>query len=168
MTRNRVVRLVAGAIPAAFLLIAAPAVTDAHAELVLASPAPGTGLAQAPAAVVIKFSEQLNLSLSRIEVLDASGADVGSGPTEAVAGDAQAMRRPLGLFPTGQYTVRWGACPRWTDTPCVAATRSRSGPGRPGTTLGSVVPFDDSELLVRFAPDLWRPALSTWRGGSCR
>jgi len=89
------------------LLFGTPAVAMAHAEVLLASPSPGTGLAQAPAAVVIKFSEPLNLSLSRIEVLDASGSDVGSGPTEAVNGDPQAMRRPLGLLPIGQYTVRW-------------------------------------------------------------
>jgi copper transport protein len=89
------------------LLLGAPAGAQAHAEVVLASPQAGIGLAQAPAAVVIKFSEPLNVSLSRIEVLDSSGADVGSGPTEVVAGDAQAMRRPLGLLPTGQYTVRW-------------------------------------------------------------
>jgi copper transport protein len=89
------------------LQLGAPAVAQAHAELQLASPAPGTGLAQAPAAVVIKFSEPLNLSLSRIEVLAATGADVGSGPTEAVPGDAEAMQRPLGLLPIGQYTVRW-------------------------------------------------------------
>jgi len=92
---------------AVLLQLGAPAVAQAHAELQLASPAPGTGLAQAPASFVIKFSEPLNLSLSRIEVLDATGADVGSGPTEAVAGDADAMRRPLGLLPTGQYAVRW-------------------------------------------------------------
>jgi copper transport protein len=95
------------AIAAGTLLFSAPPVAQAHAELQLASPAPGTGLAQAPAAVVIKFSEPLNLSLSRIEVFDASAADVGSGPTEAVPGDADAMRRPLGILPTGQYAVRW-------------------------------------------------------------
>src|SRR6266540_4686010 len=87
--------------------LGSPATVVAHAEILLASPAPGTGLAQAPAAVVIKFSEPLNIALSRIEVLDRTGADVGQGPTQAVAGDAQAMRRPLGLLPTGQYTVRW-------------------------------------------------------------
>src|SRR2546422_3027131 len=106
MATLRLTRLLAtlGVVP---LLLGAPAVAQAHAELQLASPAPGTGLAQAPAAVVIKFSEPLNISLSRIEVLDATGGDVGSGPTEAVPGDADAMRRPLGLLPTGQYTVRW-------------------------------------------------------------
>ncbi len=88
-------------------VLGSPSAVAAHAELILASPAPGTGLAQAPAAVVIKFSEPLNVALSRIEVLDSSGADVGQGPTLSVAGDAQAMRRPLGLLPIGQYTVRW-------------------------------------------------------------
>ena len=89
------------------LLVGAPGVAAAHAELVLASPEPGTGLAQAPAAVVIKFSEPLNFALSRIQVLDGSVTDVGQGPTLAVEGDLQAMRRKLGLLPTGQYTVRW-------------------------------------------------------------
>ena len=103
---RRLARLVA-ALGAIALLLGAPATAQAHAELLLASPAPGTGLVQAPAAVVIKFSEPLNLALSRIEVLDSTGADVGSGPTEAVPGDTLAMRRPLGLLPTGQYIVRW-------------------------------------------------------------
>ena len=91
----------------AILTLAVPPAVAAHAELVLASPGPGMGLAQAPAAVVIKFSEPLNLALSRIQVLDSSGTDVGQGPTEAVAGDPNAARRALGLLPTGQYTVRW-------------------------------------------------------------
>src|SRR2546425_8279041 len=89
------------------VLVGTPAVAQAHAELLLASPSPGTGLAQAPAAVVIKFSEPLNVALSRIQVLDSSGADLGQGPTLAVAGDTQALRRPLGLLSTGQYVVRW-------------------------------------------------------------
>lgn len=92
---------------AVLIQLSAPAVAQAHAELLLASPAPGTGLAQAPAAVVIKFSEPLNLSLSRIQVLDGTGADVGQGPTQPVPGDAQAMRRPLGLLQPGPYVVRW-------------------------------------------------------------
>lgn len=79
----------------------------AHAELALAKPAPGTGLPQAPAAVVLKFSEPLNISISRIRVLDATGLDVGMGSTETVGGDPTAMQRRLGLLPVGQYTVAW-------------------------------------------------------------
>ena len=74
---------------AAAFALGAPGAVAAHAKILLASPEPGTGLSQAPAAVVIKFSEPLNTALSRIEVLDASGTDVGQGPTLAVAGDAQ-------------------------------------------------------------------------------
>lgn len=107
-SRGWLSRLLAG-LAAGVLVLCAPATALAHAELLLASPQPGTGLAQAPAAVVIKFSEPLNLALSRIEVLDATGTDVGQGPTLAVAGDPRAMRRPLGLLPTGQYTVAWSS-----------------------------------------------------------
>ncbi|MDQ2965070.1 MAG: copper resistance protein CopC, partial [Chloroflexota bacterium] len=80
---------------------------SAHAEIVLAKPAPGSGLPQAPAAVVIKFTEPLNLALSRIEVIDGTGTDVGSGQTEPVEGDPAAMQRRLGILPAGPYTVRW-------------------------------------------------------------
>jgi copper transport protein len=106
LTGTPLVRLCAGLLVAAQLL-SAPAGALAHAELLIASPGPGIGLAQAPAAVVIKFSEPLNFALSRIEVLDPTGIDVGSRPTEAVVGDSQAMRRPLGVLPIGQYVVRW-------------------------------------------------------------
>ena len=77
---------------AVLLQLGSPAVAQAHAELQLASPAPGTGLAQAPASVVIKFSEPLNLELSRILVLDPTGRDVGTGSTAAVTGDPDAMQ----------------------------------------------------------------------------
>lgn len=106
MLRAAWLRLIA-ALAIAAVLLGAPSVTQAHAELLLASPGPGIGLAQAPAAVVIKFSEPLNFALSQIEVLNSSGVEVGSRPTEAVVGDTQAMRRPLGILPTGQYTVHW-------------------------------------------------------------
>ena len=144
------------------LLLAAPSAAQAHAELVLESPAPGSGLAQAPAAVVIKFSERLNLTLSRIEVLDASGADVGSGPTEAVAGDSQALRRPLGLLPTGQYTVRWTSVSALDGHALRGSYSFAVGTGAdPGTTLADS-PLDSEGpfgLLGRFVELV---ALGTW------
>jgi copper transport protein len=99
--------VLAATLAALFALALPPGPAAAHAELVLAKPAPGTGLPQAPAAVVIKFTEPLNLSLSRVEVVDATGADVGTGPTQPVEGDPTAMQRRLGLLPAGPYTVRW-------------------------------------------------------------
>jgi methionine-rich copper-binding protein CopC len=79
----------------------------AHAELVQATPAPGSGPPQAPGAVVVRFNEPLNRRLSGIEVLDPSGRDVGEGATLPVEGDARAMKRRLGLLSPGVYTVQW-------------------------------------------------------------
>src|SRR6266568_177181 len=82
---------------------ASPAV--AHAVLIAANPAPGDGVPAPPNDVVLRFSETLNLELSRISVLDAQGRDVASGPTVAVVGDEHAMRRSLGRLTTGRYRV---------------------------------------------------------------
>lgn len=98
--------IVAGCLAVGWL-VATASPAAAHAEFIDASPAPGTGLAQAPAQVVIRFSEPLNLSLSSIDVVDERGADAGDGRTLPVEGDRQAMRRRLGLLEPGRYTVRW-------------------------------------------------------------
>lgn len=155
------IRLLAGLVVGT-LTLGAPAATLAHAELVLASPEPGTGLAQAPAAVIIKFSEPLNVALSRIEVFDGSGADVGQGPTLVVAGDPRAMRRPLGLLPTGQYKVAWTSVSA-LDGHTLRGTYSFAvGTGAdPGTTLADS-PLDSEGplgLIGRFAALV---ALGTW------
>lgn len=97
----------AGVVSALLLALGLAGPAAGHAGLVLASPFPGSGLAQAPGSVILKFSEPLNVSLSRIEVIDSSGLDVGDGATLPVEGDDKAMRRTLGLLPVGQYTVRW-------------------------------------------------------------
>ena len=139
-----------------------PGGVAAHAEVLLASPSPGTGLAQAPAAVVIKFSEPLNLALSRIEILDSSGADVGQGATVAVAGDPQAMRRPLGLLPTGPYTVRWTSAST-LDGHTLRGTYSFAvGTGAsPSTTLADS-PLDSEGPLGLLGRFVELVALGTW------
>lgn len=80
---------------------------QAHAGLVAAVPAPGVGLPQAPGAAVLRFSEPLNIRLSRIEVVDRQGKAATVGPTSPVPGDPRAMQRKLGLLSPGQYTVKW-------------------------------------------------------------
>lgn len=106
MGERRLRALGAAAVVAAALCVSAvPA--SAHATLVAATPAPGTGLPQAPGAVVIRFTEPLNPRLSRIEVLDDDGRDIGGGRTTLAGDDATALRRPLPLLPPGRFTVRW-------------------------------------------------------------
>ena len=92
----------------AVLVVATGALpASAHADFVSASPDPGTGLPQAPGAVVIKFTEPLIEDLSSIEVTGPAGETATKGPTSPVEGDPSAMKRRLGLLAPGQYTVRW-------------------------------------------------------------
>ena len=93
------------AVAAVLVLSAAPA--GAHAEVADASPAPGTGVPQAPGAVAIRFTEPLVRELSAIEVTAADGTVATTGPTLRVEGDDHAMRRRLALLRPGVYTVRW-------------------------------------------------------------
>jgi copper transport protein len=105
--RGRLFRALLSALAAGVYVIAAGSPAWAHAELADASPAPGSGLAQAPGAAVLRFNEPLNRRLSKIEILDPSGRDVGEGPTLAVEGDPNAMKRRLGLLSPGVYTIDW-------------------------------------------------------------
>jgi copper transport protein len=154
--------LVAGVV----LVLGVPASVAAHADLVLASPAPGTGLASAPAAVVIKFSEPLNLALSRIQVIDSSGRDVGQGATQAVAGDPQAARRTLGLLPTGQYTVRWTSVSALDGHTLSGSYSFAVGTSASGETTLADSPLDSEGplgLVGRFAALV---ALGAWLASS--
>lgn len=105
--RERRLRAVWAVCVAAGTLFFSTAPASAHATLVAATPAPGTGLPQAPGAVVIRFTEPLNPRLSRIEVLDDDDRDVGAGKTTLAGDDANALRRRLPLLPPGRFTVRW-------------------------------------------------------------
>ncbi len=94
---------------AGFTLSAAPAV--AHAFLKTASPAVGSTLPQAPAAVTITFSERIEPLFSTIAVQDASGAKMDDGHVHS-AGDESRLAIGLKPLPPGVYAVTWHA----TDT----------------------------------------------------
>lgn len=87
--------------------VAAAAPAAAHASFVAATPSPGSALPQAPGAVVLTFTEPLNRQLSRVEVRDRDGRDVGDGATRPVPNNPSGMQRKLGLLRPGVYTVRW-------------------------------------------------------------
>lgn len=107
MTRLAARRLAVVALLGCLLVSALATPAAAHAGFVAASPAPGSGLPQAPGAVVLRFTEPLNYGLSSVRVVDAAGDEVTAGPATPVEGDPQAIERPLGLLVPGQYTVRW-------------------------------------------------------------
>lgn len=105
--RRRLLQAAAVAFLALLALSGDARPAGAHADFVSAEPEPGTGMPQAPGAVVMKFSEPLIDDLSTIDVVGPTGEDAGDGPTIPVDGDPNAMKRPLGLLAPGQYTVRW-------------------------------------------------------------
>lgn len=144
--------------------LSSPFAANAHAEIVLASPAPGVGLPQAPGAVVIKFSEPLNLELSRIDILDLAGTDVGEGPTLPVEGDAQAMQRKLGLVPVGVYTVRWITVSRLDGHVLRGSYRFGVGsPARPDAVVRNS-PLDSEGPLGLLGRYVALIGLSLWSG----
>ena len=157
-------RFIIGGAVASVLLFASAGAALAHAELALADPAAGVGLAQAPAAVIIKFTEPLNLDLSHIDVLDTQGVEVGQGPTEAVPGDPFSMRRALGFLTVGQYAVQWtsvstldGHVLQGTYTFAVGAAAP------PGTTL-QAGPLDSEGPLGLIGEFVALVGLTVWVG----
>ena len=89
----------------ALALVAAPA--RAHANLVRALPSPGTAVDPAPLVVYAEFSEAIDLGYSSLEVLDANGESVITGPTEADPTSQTAMLVPVADLDDGTYVVVW-------------------------------------------------------------
>ena len=105
--RRRASAATLGVVVATGVILTGGGPASAHAGLLSASPGPGIGVPQPPGAVVLRFSEPLNLQLSRIQVQDRTGRDGGQGSALAVPGDPRAMQRKLGFLRPGDYLVRW-------------------------------------------------------------
>lgn len=86
-----------------------PLAALAHAHPQQRTPAPQAVLQQAPQAVRIVFSEDLEPVFSTLKVTDDQGHVVSSG--KASVGDEQPalLHVPLQALDTGTYTVRWHA-----------------------------------------------------------
>ena len=86
-------------------LLVLPAVASAHALLIASNPAPGAGLAAAPAAITATFSEPLNRPLSSLKLTTTAGAAVRA--TVASDGETRLVLRPLQRLARGVYELRW-------------------------------------------------------------
>lgn len=62
---------------------------------------------QAPDALTLTFTEEPEPALSTIQVVDASGRTISSGPAAPVPGNALALRVPIQAPGNGVYTVSW-------------------------------------------------------------
>jgi methionine-rich copper-binding protein CopC len=93
---------------AAVLLTIAPiAPAFAHAFPDHSVPAVGGTIAQSPTEIRIWFTQKLEPSFSKIEVLDASGARVDQGDTKVDAQDRTLLRVSVKPLAAGIYKVVW-------------------------------------------------------------
>jgi methionine-rich copper-binding protein CopC len=79
----------------------------AHAFLDHASPAVGSTVRTAPAAVRIWFTQKLEPAFSTIKVIDAKGNVVASSNKAVDASDRTLLRLPVPPLPAGTYRVVW-------------------------------------------------------------
>src|SRR5713226_8041479 len=99
-------RLVAAAWLVAALLL--PATAFAHANLERAEPAPGTQLDQAPRQLQLFFSEAVDSSFSRVQLLNAQRDGVDRGDSHVAPNDPRSLVVSLpDQLPNGVYTVAW-------------------------------------------------------------
>jgi methionine-rich copper-binding protein CopC len=106
MVNHRMIAAAAGFAGAAAL--GAPTV-HANAFLDHASPAVGSSLPSAPAAVTMWFTQQLEPAFSTATVTDKAGNPVGTGPAQVDSKDPTELQVPLKKLPPGTYTVAWHA-----------------------------------------------------------
>lgn len=94
---------------AALALLAVPQLALGHAQLVSSSPGAGEAAEKAPPELRLVFSEIVELEHSRVELSDASGHPVATGPSRLEPGDARVVVVPLEGLPEGAYSVSWRA-----------------------------------------------------------
>jgi copper transport protein len=101
----RVISLAAAAL---LLWAALPTVASAHANLDRAEPAAGTALDQPPPQLRLFFSEAVDASFSRVQLLDDKREAVDRGDSRVAPDDPRSMIVSLpSSLPNGVYTVSW-------------------------------------------------------------
>jgi copper transport protein len=93
---------------ALILLLALPATAWAHANLERAEPAPGAQLDQSPHQLQLFFSEAVDSSFSRVQLLNAQREPVDRGDSHVGPTDPRSLIVTLpDQVPDGVYTVSW-------------------------------------------------------------
>ena len=86
-------------------LAAAPAF--AHAALETTDPAAGAIVTTSPAAIELRFSEEVSVGLGGVRVIAAGGATVRTGRPATVPGQPAVVRTTLPTLAKGTYVVTW-------------------------------------------------------------
>ena len=89
-------------------ILLAPAAALAHGALKSSQPASGAHLAAVPPEIRLDFTEGPELSLSRVELRDATGALLALGPLAFASDSRRSLVAPIqGALAAGKYTVSW-------------------------------------------------------------
>ena len=100
-------RMIAAALAAQIALSGAISAAHAHAFLDHASPAVGSAVPTAPAAVTLWFTQDLEPAFSTVTVTNQSGQRVDLGNVQVPPGAPAQLQIGLHPLPPGTYTVTW-------------------------------------------------------------
>ncbi len=81
----------------------------AHAHLAQSQPAEDAVLNKSPEIISIEYTEALELGLSKLVLVDESGATVETGKPEHVGGNTKTLAIKPPVLKAGTYKVEWGA-----------------------------------------------------------
>ena len=88
-------------------LVLTPGSAWAHANLARSEPAANEVLAEPTDRVVVWFTEEIERSFSKVEVLDSDGSRVDNGDSSVDSNNLTIMSVSLPPIPNGSYTVAW-------------------------------------------------------------
>ncbi|HMD58312.1 MAG TPA: copper homeostasis periplasmic binding protein CopC [Steroidobacteraceae bacterium] len=103
-----VLRSAAAGVGTLALLWCLSGTAQAHAQLVLATPAAGATLDVAPSQIQLVLSEALDRHFSGLELFDKDGRNIETAPVDTANPQALAVLLKVKL-PPGQYRVAWHA-----------------------------------------------------------
>ena len=100
-------KIIAASFAAEMALITAGPAAQAHAFLDHASPAVGSTVAAAPAAITLWFTQDLEAAFSSVTVINQAGQRVDLGNVQVLQGALAELQVGLRPLPPGTYTVSW-------------------------------------------------------------
>jgi methionine-rich copper-binding protein CopC len=100
-------KIIAAAFAANMALIVARPAAQAHAFLDHASPAVGSAIPAAPAAIALWFTQNLEPAFCSVTVTNEAGQRVDLGNAQVPQGAPAELQVGLRPLPPGTYTVSW-------------------------------------------------------------
>jgi methionine-rich copper-binding protein CopC len=95
------------------LFVVGTSLVEAHAFLDHADPKVGSTTKGSPTIVKIWFTEEVQVGISGMEVLDSTGREVDNKDVKIDANDDALMSVPVPKLPPGIYKVEWHAVCRF-------------------------------------------------------